>query len=124
VVAIPSVLIGLAGIALAGWLYFKKNAMPDRLADGIHGLYRASFRKFYIDEVYLFITHKIIFAMISQPVAWFDRHIVDGTMNLIGNTTVACSAAIKKMQSGHVQGYIWFFMTGVLLLALLILSLT
>jgi NADH-quinone oxidoreductase subunit L len=83
-----------------------------------------TYRKFYIDEVYLFVTHKVIFRMISQPVAWFDRHVVDGTMNQIGNTTVFFSQAIKRMQSGHIQLYIWFFTSGVLLLALLILYLS
>jgi len=87
-------------------------------------LYSVVYRKFYIDEAYLFITHKIIFQLISRPAAWFDRHIVDGTMNLIGNTTVSISGAIKGMQSGQVQTYIWYFTSGVLLLALLILYLT
>ncbi len=44
-------------------------------------------------------------------------------MNFIGNSTVAGSAAIKRMQSGHVQLYIWYFASGVLVLALLILYL-
>ena len=124
IIAIPSILVAVLGISVAAVLYMRQNKRPDAIAKSLSGLYTASFRKFYIDEVYLFITKKIIFNGVSQPVAWFDRHIVDGTMNFIGNTTVYCSGAIKKLQSGHVQGYIWFFATGVLLLTFLILSLT
>jgi NADH-quinone oxidoreductase subunit L len=122
-IAIPSVLIGLAGIGLAYVLYFRKNQKPEVVAASLKGLYSAAFRKFYIDEVYLFITHKLIFNLISQPVAWFDRKIVDGTMNLVGNGTVACAGAVKKLQSGHLQLYIWFFTSGALALVLLILYL-
>jgi NADH-quinone oxidoreductase subunit L len=120
-VAVPSVLIALIGISLAYVMYFRKNTKPESVANSLQGVYTTIFRKFYIDEIYLFVTHKLIFNLISHPVAWFDRNIVDGSMNLIGNTTVYCSGAIKKMQSGQLQTYIWFFTSGVLVLALLVL---
>jgi NADH-quinone oxidoreductase subunit L len=72
-----------------------------------------------MDEVYLFVTHKIIFRYISAPVAWFDRHIVDGTMNLIGNTVEKTSGLIKGMQSGRVQQYAYVFVTGAVVLVLI-----
>ena len=122
-IAVPSVLIAVAGIGLATVLYYKKNSRPETLANSLKVFYTMAYRKFYMDEVYLFITHKVIFRFVSRPVAWFDRHIVDGTMNQIGNTTVFFSNAIKSIQSGHLQLYIWFFTSGVLLLALLILYL-
>ncbi len=123
IIAAPSVLVGVVGILVAYVLYFKKNPKPESIAKSLNGFYTMAYRKFYMDELYLFITHKIIFNFISRPVAWFDRHIVDGTMNLIGNTTVFFSGAIKKMQSGHMQWYIWYFTSGVLLLVLLVMYL-
>ncbi len=122
-VAIPSVLIALAGIGTAAWLYFRQSQRAETVASSLKTLYTAAFRKFYIDEIYLFITQQLIFRFISAPVAWFDRHIVDGTMNLIGNSTVSTSGVIKKMQSGQMQLYIWVFASGALLLTLLLLYL-
>lgn len=122
-IAAPSILIALVGILVAAMMYRKQNPRPENVAKALSGFYTAVYNKFYIDEIYLFITKNIIFQYISRPVAWFDRHIVDGTMNFIGNSTVASASAIKKMQSGHVQLYIWFFASGALLLALLILYL-
>ena len=49
--------------------------------NALGGLYKAAYRKFYIDEIYLFITQKIIFNLIGRPAAWIDRNIVDGMMN-------------------------------------------
>lgn len=123
IIAIPSVIIALAGIILAWTLYYKKNLKPEGIALMLGSMYQSAYRKFYIDELYIFITKKVIFNFISRPVAWFDRHMVDGTMNLIGDTTVFFSTLIKRMQSGHVQWYIWYFTSGVLLLVLLILFL-
>ena len=35
----------------------------------------AANRRLYWDEIYLFITCRIIFDGICKPIAWFDRHI-------------------------------------------------
>jgi len=118
-VAIPSVLIGLLGIGAATLMYLKSNGLPDKLA-GIFGqTYKWAFHKFYIDEVYMFVTHKIIFNRISAPVAWFDRHIVDGFMNLIARTVENTSKLIKGFQSGRVQQYGYVFVTGAIALVLI-----
>jgi NADH-quinone oxidoreductase subunit L len=82
-------------------------------------LYKAAYRKFYIDEIYLFITKKVIFNLIGRPAAWFDRNIVDGFMNALGNTTVSFSASLKDMQSGKVQEYALYFIAGVIGLSLI-----
>jgi len=122
-IAVPSVLIAFVGIGIAATLYYKKNLKPENLAVSLKGIYSAAYHKFYIDEVYLFITKSILFQFVSRPVAWFDRHIVDGTMNFVGDTIVFFSGAIKRIQSGHMQLYIWFFASGVLLLTLAMLYL-
>lgn len=120
-IALSSVIVALAGIGIAALLYFKQNTRPENVSLMLRGFYTAANRKFYVDEAYLFVTHNVIFRFVSRPVAWFDRHIVDGAMNLIGTTTVSVSGAIKRMQSGHMQLYIWFFTTGALLLTILAL---
>ena len=123
IVAVPSVLIALAGITLAFVLYSKKSLLPDRLAASFKYAYKWSYNKFYIDELYLFVTNKIIFRYISEPVAWFDRHIVDATMNSIATVTQVVSFRIRRFQSGQLQKYAFVFVTGVVLLALLFIYL-
>ena len=117
-VAIPSVLIGLLGIAMAWILYKKESGVPAKMAKSWGVLYTATYNKFYFDEIYLFVTKKIIFNYISRPVAWFDRHIVDGFMVGIGTTTEKISYQIKGMQSGQLQHYAFMFVAGTLALTL------
>jgi NADH-quinone oxidoreductase subunit L len=122
-VAVPSVLIGLAGIAVAFVMYGKKTGIPDKIAATFKYTYKMVYNKFYIDEIYLFITRKIIFRYISEPVAWFDRHIVDGTMNAIAFVTQVVSFRIRRFQSGQLQKYAFIFVTGALLLAVIFIFL-
>ena len=81
------------------------------------GFYQAAYHKFYIDELYLFITKKIVFNLVGRPAAWFDRNIVDGFMNLLASITQNISAFIKGIQSGKVQGYALYFFLGIFGLA-------
>jgi NADH-quinone oxidoreductase subunit L len=122
-VAIPSVLIGLAGIGLAFIMYKKENSLPDKIAATFKNGYKWAYNKFYMDEVWLFVTKKIIFRFISRPVAWFDRHIVDGTMNKIAEVTQITSFSIRDLQSGQLQKYGYIFVTGALMLAFLLIYL-
>ena len=93
--AIPSVLIGLLGIGIAFLMYKKETSIPARLAVTFKYGYKWAYNKFYMDELWLFVTKKIIFRYISEPVAWFDRHIVDATMNMIASVTQVVSFRIR-----------------------------
>ncbi len=114
-----SVGIGLIGILIAMFMYKKENTISVRFRAGFGNFYKAAFAKFYIDELYMFITKKIIFEKISAPSAWFDRHVVDASMNGIGNGTVWISEKIKGLQSGRVQDYAMFFVSGVVVITML-----
>lgn len=122
-VAIPSVLIGVIGIVVATLMYRKVTTAPVRMAAGFGHFYTWAYHKFYMDEVYLFVTHKILFNLVSRPVAWFDRHIVDGFMNLIARTIEYSSNLIKGFQSGRIQQYGFVFVTGTITLVIIFIYL-
>lgn len=120
-IALPSIGIGVAGIAIAAWMYLKPGNVADKMATAMPGLYRLSLNKFYIDEIYLWITHNIIFKGISAPIAWFDRHVVDGSMNGIAWVTSRMSIKIKGLQSGQLQQYAYAMVLGAVAFVLLLL---
>ena len=119
VFSIAPVTIGLIGIAIAWSLYKKENDKPERIANTFNSIYTAAYRKFYIDEIYLFITKKVVFNLVGRPAAWFDRNVVDGMVNATGNVTATVSTRIKKIQSGKVQAYAIYTLAGVIVLAVL-----
>lgn len=117
--SILPVALGLAGIFIAMWMYRTQNNKPDKVAASLNGLYKAAYHKFYIDEIYMFITQRIIFNLIGRPAAWFDRNVVDGLVNATGNATQWISEKIKSLQSGKVQQYAIYFLVSVIGLTLL-----
>lgn len=111
--------LSLAGIVLAFVFYKSVSNYPDRISSALGSVFRTIRSKFYIDEIYLFITKKIIFNLIGRPAAWFDRNIVDGLMNTFGAAAQVFSFSISGIQSGRVQNYAAYFLSGVIGLALL-----
>ncbi len=119
--SIAPVLIGIAGITIAYIFYARKNELPEKVVIILGRLYRWIYRKFYIDEVYLFVTKRILFNMIGKPFAWFDRKVVDGMINGTASVSSDLSESIKGIQSGRLQAYTMFFLGGVLLLAAILI---
>ncbi len=113
------VFLGLTGIFIAFRMYKNENALPGKVAAAFGGFYKAAYHKFYFDELYLFITKKIIFNLIAKPAAWFDRNIVNGLVNASGNTTEKVSSKIKGIQSGKVQQYGLYFLVATITMAVL-----
>ncbi|MDR0732953.1 MAG: NADH-quinone oxidoreductase subunit L [Dysgonamonadaceae bacterium] len=120
-VASLSIGAGVAGIAIATVLYLKKSKLPTQIARLLGGLYRATLHKFYIDEIWMWLTQTIIFKRICMPIAWFDRHVIDATMNGLAWTTQRSADSVKGLQSGQVQFYAWVFVAGSILIAALAL---
>ena len=121
-VAGVSLCVAAAAIALATWMYRReRQTVADALATRFRGLHKAAYHRFYIDEVYQFITHRVIFACISTPIAWFDRHVVDGFMNLLAWGANGAAWLIRDMQSGSVQRYCIWFLGGALGLTIFLL---
>ncbi len=116
-VATVSLVVAIAAIALATVMYRKKNSIPSKLKNAMPGLWKAAHRRFYWDEIYMFITHKFIFNVICRSIAWFDRHVIDATMDGFAKITNRASVAIKGMQSGAIQTYVVWYFIGAALLA-------
>ena len=121
-VAGTSIAIAVASIALATYMYIgAKHPLANALARRFNGLWTAAYHRFYIDEVYQFITHRIIFGCICRPIAWWDRHVVDGFFNFLAWSANTTSDEIRGLQSGRIQQYTFVFLLGTLALILLLL---
>ena len=121
-VAGTSIAIAVISIAVATYMYKgEKQPDADALARRFNGLWTAAYHRFYIDEVYQFITHRIIFGCISRPIAWWDRHVVDGFFDFLAWGANATSDEIRGLQSGRIQQYTFVFLLGTLALILLLL---
>jgi NADH-quinone oxidoreductase subunit L len=122
-VASLSIAVAVLGIGVATALYGKNSKKPAEIARSLGGLYKAAVHKFYLDEVWMWVTQTVIFRYICEPIKWFDRHIIDGAMNGLAWSTQKISVSIKGLQSGQVQFYAWVFIFGSILIAAFVLFL-
>jgi NADH-quinone oxidoreductase subunit L len=106
-------LTGILGIGLA-WRFYGQGR-TERAAEWrkrFGPVYLLVFNKFYIDEIYLFITRKLIFQGIATPVQWVDRNIVDGAMNLCGRVLQLGGRVVRLAQNGQLQFYLGVTVVG------------
>jgi NADH:ubiquinone oxidoreductase subunit 5 (subunit L)/multisubunit Na+/H+ antiporter MnhA subunit len=104
--------VGTAGLVLAWRLFglFNGRGRPATVArataaNGVtRFLYRASLNKWWFDEL-----NHLLFIVIGGRIAgafwWFDRVIVDGTVNGVGRLTVDAGRGLRRVQTGRVQNY-------------------
>ncbi|MBF0351542.1 MAG: NADH-quinone oxidoreductase subunit L [SAR324 cluster bacterium] len=111
-IALPAILSAMTGIGVAWFMYRKHPGIAEKMAKNSGGIYILVRNKFYIDEVYLWLTHRLVFQKISQPIAWFDRHVVDGMVNLTGWITRESGRILGKLQTGQIQTYGIFHVIG------------
>ena len=121
-VAAVSTVVAILSICLATYIY-KGDSQPiaDRLQKTFPRLHQAAYRRFYQDEIWQYVTHKVIFRCVSTPIAWFDRHIVDGTFNFMAWGANEAGESIRCWQSGDVRKYAVWFITGAVALTLILL---
>lgn len=119
-VVIPGTVAAVAGILCAVFFYVGNTTRAKKASELLGWFYNAIRSKFYFDEIYLFITHRLIFRFVAQPIAWFDRNVVDRCVDLSGNTTRNTGNVFSTIQTGQVQTYGTWFVGGVVSLLLIL----
>ncbi len=117
-----SLCVATIGFALATYMYAPKHTpVADKLAKAMPKLHKAALNRFYIDDAWQFFTHKVVFGCFSKPIAWFDRHVIDGAFNFSAWATQEGGEAIRPWQSGDVRQYAVWFITGSVALTLILI---
>jgi NADH-quinone oxidoreductase subunit L len=119
-IAVPATVVALVGISVAAFLYLGDGARARAAANALGVVYRTVKQKFYFDELYLFVTHRIIFRNIARPIAWFDKRVVDGGVDASGWLTRQGGWMLSRTQTGQVQTYGLWFTGGVAFLILML----
>jgi len=117
-IIIVSTVLALGSIFMAYWIYGKNAISHEALAKKFAPLYKLSFNKFYIDEIYLWIIHNIIDGL-GKFLWWVDLKIVDGIVDGIGNTTKVIGSILRRVQTGKLQHYALVLFAGVVILVII-----
>jgi NADH-quinone oxidoreductase subunit L len=107
---IVSMLAGLGGILLAYLFYVRFPGIPEKLAHGI--LYRLSFNKGYVDELYDRFFVRPTVNMANALWKYMDVEIIDGAVNGVADLTRDWGTALRRIQTGQIQHYALYMALG------------
>ncbi len=120
-VGLTSAVLGWLGFGLAGVFYWAKPAIPAAIKKMpvVSDLFSLFSNKWYFDDIYAGFVDYIYLAF-ARASASFDRHGVDGLVNLTGRSVMSTGNGLKALQSGKVQTYIAIMFFSVVALSLLL----
>lgn len=111
----------LIGMLTAALFYATHNNRPAVVAKSLGSFYQWAYHKFYIDTVYLFFAKQVMNKGFGGAFSFIDTHIIQASLNGLSDGTYSFSLLIKRMQSGRIQTYGFFFLGGILLMAILLI---
>ena len=91
---------------LAYLFYVAKPGLADSFANGLGGLYKLVYNKYFVDEVYDAAVVKPLMQG-SRTVLWrgMDAGLIDGIVNGVGRRRAAVGNILKLLQSGSIRNY-------------------
>ncbi len=140
--------LSLAGIGiLLSWLmYQKKKLSADNWAERSGVLYRLSFGKYYVDEIYERVIYRPFLKLTARIgyIDWdlYDQRFIDGfgrvtdklskfsgaldwdgldkvIVNGVGRLTQSAGQSLRKLQTGRLQNYLLFALLGIILILIM-----
>src|SRR5450631_822862 len=109
-----SVVLALAGLAGAAFLFGGAPGRAERLQARFAGLHRWLSGKYFIDELYE--------RVIGRPLVWVsdrvflrlgDRQLLDGTLNGLAAMGQRSAGRLSRLQTGSLHLYAWFVLIGI-----------
>ena len=120
-IGLTILVVALATVAIwiAYRIYVRTPVLAERIAARFALLYRLSWNKFYVDEIY---DAALVWPIerVSRTFLWkfFDVGVVDGLVNGTGSLMQRWSQRIRRMQSGYARAYANWILFGAVLVFL------
>jgi len=102
-----SVVLAVAGLALATFVYRNGLARAEALARRFPRLHALLGGKYYVDELYQ--------AVLGRPLHWVsdrvflavgDRLLIDGTLHGLASLTRRAAGRLSRVETGQLQWYV------------------
>ncbi|HJW74995.1 MAG TPA: NADH-quinone oxidoreductase subunit L [Thermoleophilia bacterium] len=111
-----SVVVVLLGIFVAYVGYRLRPEAPRAVAKRFPWAYRASFNKFYMDQVYEVAVIRPVIDGANWLWVFFDVKVIDGAVNGLAKVWGLFGAALRPVQTGRAQNYALGIFAGVFVL--------
>ncbi len=100
------VAVAVVGV-LSAWAMYGLGVVPATLltSNPIGGfVYRVLYRRYYLDELYLFLIRYVILGL-SKGCELFDAYIIDGVVNGSARVVLGIGKITRRSETGALQNY-------------------
>jgi NADH-quinone oxidoreductase subunit L len=106
VLMVVSVLVAMAGIVLAWFMYVRRTDLPALVGAKLRPLYNVVYNKFYVDEFYAATVVRL--TVDGSRWVWrnFDEKIIDGAVHGTAWLWQRAGQVARPLQTGRVQNYL------------------
>ena len=104
-------LFALAGLA-AAWLLYGTKGVKLAAPRGLSQLLQ---KRFYLDHAYYAMFARPL-SSLGQPLAWADRRLLDGAIDLGAWLLAVLADALRRLQTGRLEHYAWTLALGAVIL--------
>jgi len=111
-----SVVVALAGIGLAYFMYVARPTVPVALARGLGPLYILLSNKYYIDELYMAVLVNPLKGLAGWLARVFDARGIDGLVNGLAAFFGWSGQTTRQVQTGSVRHYALSILLGVVVM--------
>jgi len=117
-----SIGVALLGIILA-FAFYGTTAFPARsLRRRLRGPQEVLMRKYWMDELYEeALARDLFYDTLFRGFAWLDRCVIDGAVNGVSRLGTSSGRMGRRAENGHLQLYAVAALTGVIILAIILL---
>jgi NADH-quinone oxidoreductase subunit L len=111
---VVSVVLALAGLAAAAFLFGGPSERVERLRARFAGVHRVLSAKYFVDELYA--------RLIGRPLVWIsdrvflrlgDRALLDGTLHGMAALGRGTGRVLARIQTGSLHLYAWLVLAGI-----------
>jgi NADH-quinone oxidoreductase subunit L len=119
-VAVGAVALAGVGILLAYLMYSKGSISPVAVGRRLAPLYTATYRRWWIDEAYGWLSNRAIHGA-STLISRFDRRVIDAAVDGVGTSLSYTGEALRRLQTGRVQSYGLVLFAGAAVIAIVVI---
>jgi NADH-quinone oxidoreductase subunit L len=121
-VLVMAVLVFAAGVGLAWFMYMASPVRADAIGRPKTAVHALLLNAYYVDALYDRAIVRPLLALSEFLAHVFDLRLIDGFVNALGRSVVACAAGIRQLQTGYTVNYALTMLAGAVAIVAFLLS--
>jgi NADH-quinone oxidoreductase subunit L len=119
---VSAVLAFVAGVMVAWSRYMASAVRAEEIGRPRTPIHALLLNAYYVDALYDRAIVRPLLALSRFLAGVFDLRLIDGLVNAVGRTVVACAASLRRIQTGYTVNYALTMLAGAVAIVAFLLS--